>query len=303
MLSQENKLRLACVTVLAAVYAAGFYHPAPGKVLSVKDEAPWTPGRASLMSIMSAFSPPEAPPRLIAHAGGIYEGKVYTNSIAALEQSYAAGYRLLEVDLNLTTDNQIVLLHDWDYTVESVYGLSRGQRDLQTFLTETAPGYHRVAQLDDLADWAMDHPGARIMLDTKVATVPILKTVAERYPELKAQFVPLIYQFQDYGTVSDLGFSNISLLVSRGQYTPEALLAFARNHPLYSMSMQPETLTQQLSALPRYTRVYIWTINDMPTQGRLLDQQAYGVVTDTLRPPATPEPATWIGIVSLLSKL
>ncbi|MDF2460647.1 MAG: hypothetical protein K0S68_50 [Candidatus Saccharibacteria bacterium] len=303
MLSQENKLRLACVTLLAGVYAAGFYQGAPTLAPSQPAAAPTSPGRALLMSVMSAFSPPEAPPRLIAHAGGMFEGKVYTNSIAALDHSYAAGYRLLEVDLNLTTDNHVVLLHDWQGTVENVYGLPWGQRDLQTFLNETATSQHRVAQLQDLADWAMAHPSARIMLDTKADTVGIAETVARRYPELKAQFVPLIYYLEQYEEVSRLGFSNISLLTQTDQYTPETILDFARKHPLYSISMQPETLNDQLAALPRYARIYVWTINDMPTQSRLLDQQAYGVVTDVLRPPAVPEPAPWVGSLPLLSKL
>lgn len=41
----------------------------------------------------------------IAHAAGEIEGRIYTNSLEAIEQAIAAGYRFIEVDLRKTLDN------------------------------------------------------------------------------------------------------------------------------------------------------------------------------------------------------
>ncbi len=49
------------------------------------------------------------------HALGGVDGKyMYVDSIDALELSYNSGYRLFEVDVNLTSDGVPVLVHGWN---------------------------------------------------------------------------------------------------------------------------------------------------------------------------------------------
>ena len=49
----------------------------------------------------------------IAHEGGGIDGRTYTNSKEALELSIKHGYKLFELDLNETTDRNLVAAHDW----------------------------------------------------------------------------------------------------------------------------------------------------------------------------------------------
>jgi glycerophosphoryl diester phosphodiesterase len=49
----------------------------------------------------------------IAHSAGGIDGLVYTNSYEALLHSINSGFKLIELDLNVTSDNRIVALHDW----------------------------------------------------------------------------------------------------------------------------------------------------------------------------------------------
>lgn len=51
-------------------------------------------------------------PILIAHAGGVYEGKIYTNSIEAVEHSLNEGYDFIEIDLQILIDNKLGGIHD-----------------------------------------------------------------------------------------------------------------------------------------------------------------------------------------------
>ena len=60
-------------------------------------------------------------PALIAHAGGAIYGFRLTNSLEALEEAYACGHRVLEVDLSLTSDGEIVLIHDWEEMALRLY--------------------------------------------------------------------------------------------------------------------------------------------------------------------------------------
>jgi len=49
----------------------------------------------------------------VAHAGGGYNGKTYTNSINAVENSISKGFKLIELDLLITNDNYVIGSHDW----------------------------------------------------------------------------------------------------------------------------------------------------------------------------------------------
>ena len=50
---------------------------------------------------------------VIAHAGGGIDGNIYTDSLEALNQSYQNETRLFDIDLRFTSDDEIVLRHDW----------------------------------------------------------------------------------------------------------------------------------------------------------------------------------------------
>jgi hypothetical protein len=49
----------------------------------------------------------------IAHAGGGYKGKTYTNSYDAVENSIASGFKFIELDILKTSDNYLIAAHDW----------------------------------------------------------------------------------------------------------------------------------------------------------------------------------------------
>ena len=50
----------------------------------------------------------------IAHAGGGFENKTYTNSIPAVKNALNTGFRLIEIDMLITKDNYIIGSHDWN---------------------------------------------------------------------------------------------------------------------------------------------------------------------------------------------
>ena len=50
---------------------------------------------------------------LIAHALGEYEGKIETNSKEAFLQSWENGFRVMEADFVYTSDNVLVVRHDF----------------------------------------------------------------------------------------------------------------------------------------------------------------------------------------------
>ncbi len=303
---QDVWLRLVGLGLVALAYTALTHQPLPKATTEVV-----RPASVQLAAYITPPTPKPLTAHYVAHAGGIYRGKVYTNSVAALDHSYDLGYRILEVDLNLTTDNEIVLLHDWGGTVENVYGISPGQRSLAAFLADTQASPYRVATLADLAAWSDRHPDAKLFLDTKLDIPVVLDRVAQAYPQFKQRAVAYINFVEDYDRVKQSGYQDVALLMPRWRYAPEVLLDFAKSRRPYGIAMQPETFTDQLPELAKTVPVFCWTINDRYRADSLLQNNVYGVITDTLVPPlpqttqvtATTQPLGTAGLAALNSIL
>jgi hypothetical protein len=96
----------------------------------------------------------------IAHAGGAASGVAYTNSAEALDEGYAAGRRVFELDFSELADGSLVLAHDFN-------DLPAPPPDRETFLASPEP--HGLTRLDfaAFALWLQAHPDAVLITDTK----------------------------------------------------------------------------------------------------------------------------------------
>ncbi len=52
--------------------------------------------------------------KYIMHAGGSINKTYYTNSFEAIDKNYQDGNRIFEIDLNFSSDGDLVLIHSWD---------------------------------------------------------------------------------------------------------------------------------------------------------------------------------------------
>lgn len=69
-----------------------------------------------LMAAGPAWGQPGAAYELIAHRGGIVEGKYEEYDPASIEEAIRRGYTMLEVDVNSTRDGRLVMNHDQHFT-------------------------------------------------------------------------------------------------------------------------------------------------------------------------------------------
>ncbi|HET6345988.1 MAG TPA: glycerophosphodiester phosphodiesterase family protein, partial [Myxococcota bacterium] len=148
--------------------------------------------------------PPVAPGALIAHALGAIDGRAYTNSLEAFQISYANGRRIFEVDFQLTSDGQLVCVHDG---VEQQVGLSQpiGNVTAAEFLTHKWMGRFTLMTLAQLLELLEAHQDALIVTDTKGWSAAVAKGLERALVAVDAQLVsriiPQIYNPADLALV------------------------------------------------------------------------------------------------------
>ena len=103
--------------------------------------------------------------RFIAHAGGMINGKKYTNSLEALNASYNKGFRLFELDIIKTSDNHYVAAHDWEKWAKQVGFLGDVPPNLKEFKEHKIYDSYSPLDMNDINKWFLKHPNARLVTD------------------------------------------------------------------------------------------------------------------------------------------
>jgi len=220
---------------------------------------------------------------MIAHAGGIGNHRANTNSLEALENSVGCGYRAIEVDLSWTTDGYLVLIHDWETALRELFHQEPGAMTLEEFRSLQSPHGLTQLDLDGLARWLERHPDHLIITDIKARNVEGLKIIAERYPRLRDQIVPQIYQPETAAAVRSLGFDRLILTLYRSEIQDRRVVEFATENPVWAVTMPvgraaDSDLAGQLEA--QGVVVYAHTVNDHSLAVTLREKGVFGVYSD-----------------------
>jgi glycerophosphoryl diester phosphodiesterase/membrane-associated phospholipid phosphatase len=240
---------------------------------------------------------------VIAHSGA----QLYapTNTLPAFELALEQGADTLEMDLQLTADDEVVVIHDG--TVDRTTGASGAVRDLT------------LAELQELdAGWYFEDEDGSTPYRGQGITIPTLAEVVDAFPdthlliELKTDGGPEIVQpvidlVRDRGIedrVTIASFSQAYLEPVREQLPgvptnmpeSETFAFYVRSlvglHPWWeppgALFQVPETFDGRLVVTPRFTRaaerlgvdVQVWTVNEPEDMHRLLDAGAHAIMTD-----------------------
>ena len=103
--------------------------------------------------------------RFIAHAGGKIDGRVYTNSLEALDNSYSNGFRLFELDIIQTSDGVFVAAHDWEHWAKIVGYEGRLPPDSKKFAEYRIFKRYTPLTIDDINSWFEQHSDAILVTD------------------------------------------------------------------------------------------------------------------------------------------
>lgn len=110
--------------------------------------------------------------KYIMHAGGAIDGHNYTNSYETLKAHYDAGNRIFEIDINMTNDNHLVLLHGWaendyKYKLGIAYNEDHPVLDYETFKEQKLFGQYQTMGFEDLIAFMKENPYSYFILNLK----------------------------------------------------------------------------------------------------------------------------------------
>lgn len=226
--------------------------------------------------------------KVIAHGGGAYRGYDTTNSVEALNQAIANGYKIIELDMELSVDHKVIMLHDWDRTAEHYYGaVFPNKLSQSSFLKLSVHGQFEVLTFDKLAAILKKNPDIRIVTDTKGDNGELLTVIRDDYPDLVDRIIPQIYDYDEYQTAADLGYQDVIFTLYKQETVDTGRLAdFVSKHGIYAVAM-PDYFAER-GFLSEFARrgipVYVHPVDTYEKALEFQRQGACGVYSGTLMP-------------------
>ncbi len=107
------------------------------------------------------------PYNLIAHGGGAIDGKVYSNSLEAVEESINAGMKFVEIDLIKTSDGKYISGHDWKLFNDITDNTERGDEPMSFAEAKKAKihGEYTVMDEKDIIALMEKYPDWVLLID------------------------------------------------------------------------------------------------------------------------------------------
>ena len=226
--------------------------------------------------------------KVIAHGGGAWKGLETTNSVEALNAAIKNGYKIIELDMELSSDQKIIMLHDWDRTAMYYYGTSFDRKITQSkFLNLSIYGSLEVLTFEKLAKIMERNQDFKIITDTKGDNLELLTKIAEEYPELVGRIIPQIYNYDQWSRVKNLGYNDIIFtLYAMPDLDTKKLISFVQDHDIYAVTMPDYVAAKGYCSQLSKTGiiVYVHPVSGFEDAQKFMKMGAYGVYSGTLLP-------------------
>jgi glycerophosphoryl diester phosphodiesterase len=235
--------------------------------------------------------------RKIAHAGGQVtgaDGEVYkyTNCLEAFSRCIEDGVHFVELDFRLTTDKEIVCIHNWrkDF-VKSDGTMAESAVSLEEFRQGRIRGGFTPMTMEDVASALQSHGDVYIVLDLKGSGEEVkegYRLMAQEYPDLIPQLIPQFYHVSEYESLYALGYrAMIYTLYKTEEWerSEDALNEFAMRVRLVGITMGKRRALDDSflsQVLGTGQPVYANTVDSPARQQKLYDRGVSAVYTNVV---------------------
>ncbi len=240
---------------------------------------------------------------VIAHAGGI--GHAPANTIVAFDTALEMGAHVLEMDLQLTADNEVVVIHDGtvdrttdgsgrvrDMSLDEIRRLDAGYNwmDADGDLPYRGEG-HRIPTLEEVLDRYPDTP---LIIEMKTDSGDEIISEVARVVQEAGRFDLLIVASFDAGylerfraKVPDVP-TNLGVREAATFYALQLFGLHRWYRPPGEVLQVPTSFSGLPVLIPGFVRrarslgldVQVWTINEYEEMVRLLEAGVDGLITD-----------------------
>ena len=226
----------------------------------------------------------------VAHAGGGINGKIYTNSLEALNQNVKNGFLYFELDFSFTKDRRLVCIHDWKKSFKNTFGFWPKEKPTLANFESLVKNrsHHQQCTLETLAEWMKQNTSAFIITDIKEDNIQGLKIISEHIPGFATRIIPQIYDPNNYNKVKRMGYKQVIWTLYRYNGTNDDVLEWSDkfNGP-FAITMYTD---RAISDLPRKLAernipTYVHTINTLEEMNKFVkDFGVTEIYTDFLSP-------------------
>lgn len=243
--------------------------------------------------VYTKFYNQKYPVTVIAHRG--YRDVAPENTMAAFRRAYQLGANMVELDVSLSKDREVVIMHDdtidrttngkgniEEKTLEELKQLDAGSWFSPIFKGEQVP------TLDEVLAFAKDKIAVNI--EIKSYTVEKRSQIG-----IESKIVELIrkHEMEEHVLVSSFSQDALKRIKTMNPNIPTALLIVTDGVFNSQSSMANKVKSDAINEMYRFTRgseiknsqknglkVNVWTINDPHTMSELIDKKVDGLITD-----------------------
>jgi hypothetical protein len=189
--------------------------------------------------VVSAFSNTASAevvyPDTIAEAGAPNMDLVGTNSLEALNASYDAGYRNIEINICWTEDKEAVLLRNWQDIGQYFDTYQNREITLDAFKDLKMKNGLTSMDFLDLIAWIKEHPDVKIYAQAERSQDYFMKCMESYAGSIMDQFVAMVPGMVEYS-----GLYPSVLNIDVGGNTVEQLKEFIEMNNVKAVSMSSE---------------------------------------------------------------
>lgn len=235
----------------------------------------------------------------VGHSFGEVGGARYTGSLEAFEENYALGQRTFEVDLALTSDNKVVLKHDWNYPQQE--GISEENIPTEEeFLEKKLNGKFTPMSFEQLCDLMIEYPDIWIVTDSKYTDE---ETISRQFDALLAtidakgaehlldRMVIQIYNEDMYRQLSRYGRFQSYIFTMYQRWTGDVedfieVSRFCVNYGIDVTAISENLYDEKIQQVAdQYgMNLYLHTVNEIKDAKKYIRGGICGVYTDTIMP-------------------
>lgn len=239
--------------------------------------------------------------KYIAHAMGEVNGHCHTNSLEAFLTNYKKGFRIFEVNLILTSDQQLAARHDWQPYLAAMFEqnlpneMNGKPLSLEELKSHKINGNLQPLSFADVVYLLKIFRDAYIITDTKTTEINDVKnqfqiiknTVSDIEPSVLQRIIPQVYHEEMLSVVREIyPFKNIIYTLYKTNKTPTEVLdmAFRENILFVAMSeaKASKEFIQSLSEVGIDSLVY--TLNERKNANSYFENGVTAIYTDRLLP-------------------